>query len=731
MAELFGSEVKSTTSEGGIDELDRLPLTLRRKLLLNSGPGDPKPGIAANVSERRPHVDVVQKEDCHCNSPKGVLSFVSACSARSECQQLWKEQNVDLKDSNEVASQECRGILLASAIDQSSQNATCQKCKDMPGDCNCLGTQVNGLACSEQIRCNRVNADVSGQEKLNVNVGTPNKIQTLQVVPAEVKVEPFDSLMSSSGNGINGSAGADRSAVTVKKSEIPSDITDDGLDHIVLKERQKMLLSSSGELSKVLMQRCAEKGNEEANLGVGESPSGNQPCDDPERNPFVVCRTSVATSTEDVIAEFSVANQRSCESSQSADGIEIHASNSNLFENAVEPNSCEGHNCVPANTSSVQTSTLSTFAKVKVESKDDNNFLNLERNATSSFSLSKLRVKREFGVSDPVDENEIDHMRLQDRIKMPKMLQDSERNIAGESLCLKTVPSEVNCSFIASESVQTIHINHPRKRRKTATESVETALEEDAPGLLKVLMDKGVSVDEIKLYGEMESEEALDESSSEDSFAELEDAISRFSFRRESFFKFPSARCIKGARPSYCLACLLSLVEQTRYLKFRKWPVEWGWCRDLQSFIFVFKRHNRIVLERPEYGYATYFFEIVDSIPIDWQVKRLVAVMRLSSCGRVSLIDNKALVVGEDLTKGEAQVLMEYGWVPNSGLGTMLNFYDRVVHDRKSEKDISEWRSKIAKLLMDGFNGGVIVSTDIKTEEDYMDSGNSEIKLEF
>lgn len=52
---------------------------------------------------------------------------------------------------------------------------------------------------------------------------------------------------------------------------------------------------------------------------------------------------------------------------------------------------------------------------------------------------------------------------------------------------------------------------------------------------------------------------------------------------------------------------------------------------------------------------------------------------------------------------------MEYGWSPDSGLGTMLNYCDRVVHDRKNE-DSSEWRSKIGKLLMDGYNGGTIVA---------------------
>lgn len=56
---------------------------------------------------------------------------------------------------------------------------------------------------------------------------------------------------------------------------------------------------------------------------------------------------------------------------------------------------------------------------------------------------------------------------------------------------------------------------------------------------------------------------------------------------------------------------------------------------------------------------------------------------------------------------------MEFGWVPNTGLGTMLNYRDRVFHDRKNEKDTSEWRSKIGKLLVDGYNGGTIISTNI------------------
>lgn len=63
------------------------------------------------------------------------------------------------------------------------------------------------------------------------------------------------------------------------------------------------------------------------------------------------------------------------------------------------------------------------------------------------------------------------------------------------------------------------------------------------------------------------------------------------------------------------------------------------------GMFFGFSFEYRIVLERPEYGYATYFFELVDSLPVVWQIKRLVIAMKLTSCSRVSLIENKALRV--------------------------------------------------------------------------------------
>ncbi|CAN1351609.1 hypothetical protein LINPERPRIM_LOCUS42562 [Linum perenne] len=311
-------------------------------------------------------------------------------------------------------------------------------------------------------------------------------------------------------------------------------------------------------------------------------------------------------------------------------------------------------------------------------------------------------VKSEPEIPDGLHE---DHMQLLDRMKLQAANDNAKSESSGyfNSSGDQPLPGEL----------PQVKISRTRKRKKTATDSAETALEEDAPGLLHVLVEQGVTVDEIKLYGVVDGDdEPIDESFIEDGFEDLEAVMSKLFSQRNSLLKLAPVRSANPSKPSYCLGCLFSLVEQARYLRFRDWPAQWGWCRDLQSFIFVFERHNRIVLERPEYGYATYFFELVDTPPVKWQIKRLILAMKLTGCGRITLIENKALKVGEDLSEGEAKVLMQYGWTPNTGVGTMLNYCDRVVHDRKNEKDSLEWKSKIGKLLMDGYNGGTIVSSN-------------------
>ncbi|XP_024012655.1 uncharacterized protein LOC18016904 isoform X2 [Eutrema salsugineum] len=346
-------------------------------------------------------------------------------------------------------------------------------------------------------------------------------------------------------------------------------------------------------------------------------------------------------------------------------------------------------------------------------------------NRCTSAPNPSVFVKNEAETASELDEDEIDHMKLIDRLKL--------RSFQGSGHHEDPHSPNSGFSFCTSdEYVKPLRILRPWKRKRTATDSIETALEEDAPGLLQVLIQQGVSVDELRLYGENAGGgDSSDDSLLEESFSELEDVISQLFFKRATGPKLLNLSFSKASRTSYCLTCLFSLIEQARYLQFRKWPVEWGWCRDLQSFIFVFERHNRIVMERPEYGYATYFFELSNTASIGWQIKRLVLAMKLASCGRYQLIENKPLLVGEDMTEGEAEVLMKYGWVANTGLGTMLNYCDRVYHDRKSHKETSEWRSKISKLLVDGYNSGTIVSTCIAhycDVDDGLDMGD--VKLE-
>jgi hypothetical protein len=66
---------------------------------------------------------------------------------------------------------------------------------------------------------------------------------------------------------------------------------------------------------------------------------------------------------------------------------------------------------------------------------------------------------------------------------------------------------------------------------------------------------------------------------------------------------------------------------------------------DMDAYATPLKLCYRLVLERPEYGYATYFFEIAQSAPIEWQIRRLVTAMKLSNCGRTALIEDRPLLV--------------------------------------------------------------------------------------
>uniref|UniRef100_A0A7N0SZU0 AAR2 C-terminal domain-containing protein n=1 Tax=Kalanchoe fedtschenkoi TaxID=63787 RepID=A0A7N0SZU0_KALFE len=390
-------------------------------------------------------------------------------------------------------------------------------------------------------------------------------------------------------------------------------------------------------------------------------------------------------------------------------------------ETSSIPNVCDRDELPEQLSNTMYGSSLS--ASVKIEAEDVGNNVVCGKIYGGSHTI-KSEVKMSFEYEG---EDYLDHVPFIERIRLLRISQNNERKHEVHKENAFSVDS-------MSESGQPSKAVRIRKRKKTATVSAQTALEEDAPGLLMVLIEKGVLIDDIQLYdGQMDADDVVDNALPEESFSELENVMSKIFTRNASLLRLAPMRFAKGSKTTYCLECLMALVEQAKYLKLRKWPVEWGWCRDIQSFIFVFERQNRIVLERPEYGYATYFFETMASLTISWQIKRLIISMKLTSC-RLNILENKILQVGKELTEGEAQVLMQYGWMPNTGLGTMLNYCDRVYHDRKTEKYYSsDWRTKIGKLLVAGYNGGSMVSKTYLGElhdAECVDAKDSSIKLE-
>ncbi|KAJ4959804.1 hypothetical protein NE237_019714 [Protea cynaroides] len=562
----------------------------------------------------------------------------------------------------------------------SSQNASVCQYDGFSVDCN--RQKIHPIDCtfSNQMTGHQAQPDAIGLKNVNVCVPTSH---------VKVKVEGSDNDLMGHWRGMDPRAGE-------VKSEINGVVRTDDLDHILLKERHKMLLSRQSVTTVAGVDR----------FGLLEGISLEGPAYLMEDS-----NQHIAGNLKD--------------DGYSADALSSMAGTRS--DDIIETKKSEVLSTLRFDSSSGASAGVSGFTgKMKFEIMENGSESPCLAALGTASNYNMLAMEDYQEISHESYEEEIDHMILRDRIKL--------------LMSSRTIPSFADHYPTVSENSEPRIIKNRRKRKKTVTDSVETALEEDAPGLLQVLVDKGIALDEIKLYGGMEVGNALDDAACVDSFGELEDVISKvFSQSSSSLLKFAPVHCTKGSKTSYCLACLISLVDQTHYLQFRKWPVEWGWCRDLQSFIFVFERHNRIVLERPEYGYATYFFELVDSLPSDWQIKRLVTAMKLASCSRITIIENRSLVVGEDLTEGEARVLEEYGWSPNTGLGSMLNYCDRVVHDRKNEKDGSEWRSKIGKLLMDGYNGGTIVlskfpkkaieykSTDRRQTMEYMDTQSPKI----
>ncbi|XP_050220168.1 uncharacterized protein LOC126670469 isoform X2 [Mercurialis annua] len=175
----------------------------------------------------------------------------------------------------------------------------------------------------------------------------------------------------------------------------------------------------------------------------------------------------------------------------------------------------------------MRNSTLLNLVKVKAEPLDSSELHKPGMSAAANLSLNIKSVKSEVNISAELNIDEVDDMQLQQRMKLRIPEKDSKSNTSDNFQCSgKGFPS-VEKGPAVMQATNPIRISCPRKRKKTATDSIETALEEDAPGLLQVLIEQGVSIDEMKLYGETENDEPIDESFIEDGFADLEAVISK------------------------------------------------------------------------------------------------------------------------------------------------------------------------------------------------------------
>jgi hypothetical protein len=91
------------------------------------------------------------------------------------------------------------------------------------------------------------------------------------------------------------------------------------------------------------------------------------------------------------------------------------------------------------------------------------------------------------------------------------------------------------------------------------------------------------------------------------------------------------------------------------------------------------------VLELPHYGFATYLFEMEEPMTDSQQIERLIAVLSVPGLSRTMLLGDHPLKLQHEMTDADAKVLRGYGWTPDMGLASFLNFRktEAVHHDKK------------------------------------------------
>lgn len=148
-----------------------------------------------------------------------------------------QEQNHAHKDCEQVNGKvSCNRTVEDYVVYRSLQNGTFSQDVGTAKD--------SSIDCSDKIKYTESNGNITQVGKIDANICTLLEKSTLSVVPATIQVGNSTHLLHpmSMGGGIKSSSGSNFPTIKVE-NEFFDHIANDQLDHIVLKERQRILLS--------------------------------------------------------------------------------------------------------------------------------------------------------------------------------------------------------------------------------------------------------------------------------------------------------------------------------------------------------------------------------------------------------------------------------------------------------------------------------------------------------
>jgi len=225
-----------------------------------------------------------------------------------------------------------------------------------------------------------------------------------------------------------------------------------------------MLQCSNGGLLETIMEQSVKNGNEQINSANGKAAMARDQCND------FLEGSNISLPLGATCVSSLLTNNASSESKGSVISAGLKEDGPILKSRGIvmQMDSHVEHNII--NNDGPFSSTSPTFVKVKDEPWDYRENLNVNKDCLGRISIVLPNVKHEREVHNEYLEDQVDHMKLTDRLNFLKSGTDSSLNIStGYSSLKKTQPFSSLSSPIFSKSTKPSSINCRRKRKKTAT----------------------------------------------------------------------------------------------------------------------------------------------------------------------------------------------------------------------------------------------------------------------